>query len=60
MDKSLDNLAFGLKKAGSFGGTISVSDFFGTNNLVLPSMISSNESFVICNDFSYSINGIMV
>ena len=48
--KSLLNFAFGLKNAGSFGGTVSVIDFFGTISFVWPSIISSNESSVNCND----------
>ena len=50
----------GLKNAGSFGGTLSVIDFFGTINFVCPSIISSKESFVICNDCSNSFSCIMV
>jgi hypothetical protein len=60
IEKSLLKLAFGLKNAGSFGGTVSVMDFFGTISFVLPSMISSKESFVICNDYSNFIICIMV
>jgi len=30
----------GLKNAGFIGGAFSVNDFFGTNNFVLPSVIS--------------------
>jgi hypothetical protein len=35
----LFHFAFGLKKAGFFGGTISVSDELGTRRIVLPSLI---------------------
>jgi len=48
IEKSLFSLAYGLKNAGSFGGTISVRDFLGTISFVLPSVISSKDSFVIC------------
>ena len=40
IEKSLFSFAFGLKNAGSIGGTLSVIDFFGTSNFVLPSTIS--------------------
>jgi len=38
-----------LKKAGSFGGTFSSSDFFGIRILVVPSIISTSSSSVLCN-----------
>ena len=41
MDIFRFNLAEGLKKAGTFGGTFSVKDTAGTNNLVFPSMAST-------------------
>jgi hypothetical protein len=43
MEKSLLTLALGLKKAGSFGGTFSDNDSFGTRSLVLPSTISASS-----------------
>jgi len=41
------NLADGLKKAGTFGGTLPESDEAGTNSLVLPSMVSTNSEELI-------------
>src|SRR5574337_1771858 len=43
IEKSLLTLAFGLKNAGSFGGTFSDNDSFGTSNLVVPSIISASS-----------------
>jgi hypothetical protein len=37
------DLAEGLKNAGTFEGTLPKSDEAGTNNLVLPSMVSTNS-----------------
>jgi len=47
IEKSLFNFAFGLKKAGSFGGTFSFIEPDGTMNLVFPSIISTNSA--VCN-----------
>ena len=41
MEISRFNLAAGLKKAGTFGGTFPIKDTAGTNNLVFPSMVST-------------------
>lgn len=49
IEKSLLTFAFGLKNAGSFGGTLSVNDFFGTIIFVCPSTISCKVSSGICN-----------
>ena len=50
IEKSLFNFAFGLKKAGSFGGTFSFMEPAGTRNLVFPSIISRNST--VCNSSS--------
>ena len=46
VQRSRFNLADGLKKAGTFGGTLPESDEAGTNSLVLPSMVSTNSEDV--------------
>lgn len=44
IDRSRFSFAAGLKNAGTFGGTLSVSDCGGTKNLVCPSTICVNPS----------------
>lgn len=44
MDISRFNLAEGLKKAGTFGGTFPIKDTAGTSNLVFPSKVSTISS----------------
>ena len=50
IEKSLFSFAFGLKNAGSFGGTFSFIEPDGTRNFVFPSIISINS--VVCNSNS--------
>jgi hypothetical protein len=45
MEISLFHLAFGLKKAGFFGGTFSESEKLGTRSSVFPSMVLETSYF---------------
>jgi len=49
IEKSRVNFAAGLKNAGSFCGTFSSSDFYVSRILVVPSVISTNYSSILCN-----------